>query len=406
MVMKQFFTFNIDNITILVSKFSCACRGGPKDGTHHHGCGRRVRQPVCTLKLLIQENNVRAYKSGEAALAALEENPKPDLILLNIMMPGLDGFATLSRIHDRPETRNIPVIFITSLDSPKYEDKGFRLGAVDYITKPFKPSTVLARVNAHLELKEARDRLKDQNRWLEAEVEKRLEEIHLVQTSSLTALMRLAETRDENTGNHIRRTSKYVEALALAMKTNPKYTDQLNDEKIRSIVRASQLHDVGKIGISDQILRKPGKLTKEEFEVIKTHCEIGASALNSAKNEALMYLSPEMKTTMIPALQFLEDAEIIALNHHEKWDGTGYPAGKKQLQIPLSARLIALADVFDALTTARPYKIAWMMEETVSFILGQEGKAFDPDVVAAFKDRLDEFRQIMTDFADADTKDG
>ena len=357
-------------------------------------------------KLLIQGNNVRAYKSGQAALKALNDDPRPDLILLDIMMPGLDGFATLSKMRENSRARDIPVIFITSLDSTADEDRGFRLGAVDYITKPFKPSTVLARVIAHLELKEARDRLKDQNRWLEAEVEKRLEEIRLVQTASLTALMRLAETRDENTGNHIRRTSKYVETLALEMKNNPKYADQMNDERIRSIVQASPLHDVGKIGITDQILRKPGKLTSEEFEVIKTHCEIGASALTSAKNEALMRLSPEVKSTMASALLFLEDAEIIALNHHEKWDGTGYPAGKKQLQIPLSARLMALADVFDALTTARPYKIAWTMEEAASFILGQEGKAFDPDVVAAFKNRLDEFQQIMTDFADADCREG
>lgn len=186
------------------------------------------------------------------------------------------------------------------------------------------------------------------------------------------------------------------------MTQNPKYAGVLDDGRIRSIVRAAPLHDVGKIGIPDQILLKPGRLTKEEFDVIKTHCTIGARALASAKNEALMLLAPEVKGTLTPALRFLEEAEIIAQNHHEKWDGTGYPEGKRGNEIPLAARLMALADVFDALTTARTYKAAWTIEEASSYIVAQEGKAFDPDVVAAFKRRKSEFRQIMTDFADAD----
>lgn len=356
--------------------------------------------------LLLPSNNVHAYKSGYEALAALNSNLKPDLILLDVMMPGLDGFETLARIKENAETKDIPVIFITSLNSSEDEDRGFRLGAVDYITKPFNPSTVLARVNAHLELKEARDRLKDQNCWLEAEIEKRTEEIQLVQNASLSALMRLAETRDENTGNHIRRTSKYVEVLAEELKRHPVYEGVLDEGRIRSIVRAAPLHDVGKIGIPDRILLKPGKLTKKEFDIIKTHCTIGARALASAKNEALMLLNPEDKGTMSPALMFLEEAEIIAQNHHEKWDGSGYPEGKKGEEIPLAARLMTLADVFDALTTARPYKAAWTIETASSYIVAQEGRAFDPDVVAAFKFREADFRQIMTDFADADITEG
>ena len=357
-------------------------------------------------KLLMPENNVHAYKSGLEALCALDASPKPDLILLDVMMPGLDGFSTLARMKEKPETREIPVIFITSLDNPTDEDKGFRLGAVDYVVKPFKPSTVLARVNAHLELKETRDRLKDQNRWLEAEVEKRLREIQLIQNASLNALMRLAETRDENTGNHIRRTSKYVEILATEMRSNPRYTNELSNERIQSIVRASPLHDIGKIGVSDQILRKPDKLTRDEFEVIKTHCAIGANALRAAKNEALEQISDDHKENVSSALLFLEEAEVIAKNHHEKWDGTGYPEGKKGTGIPLAARIMALADVFDALTTERPYKKAWKMEKTTVYIDDQSGKAFDPDVVAAFMSSLSAFDRIRKDFADSDTEEG
>jgi putative two-component system response regulator len=355
--------------------------------------------------LFTQKNNVRAFKSGEAALNALKTDSKPDLILMDVVMPGMDGFQTLSIIHENPDTRDIPVMFITSLDSPADEDTGFRLGAVDYITKPFKPSAVLARVSAQLELKETRDRLKDQNRWLEAEVEKRTMEVRLTEDASLNALMCLAETRDDNTGNHLRRTYRYVETLATEMKSDPKYARELSDDRIRSIARASRLHDIGKIGIPDHILRKPGKLTKEEFEVIKTHCELGAGALRSAKREAMTRIPRKNTSGTENALLFLDEAEVIARSHHEKWDGNGYPEGKMGAEIPLSARLMALADVFDALTTERPYKAAWTMEEAAAYIIGQRGRAFDPDVVEAFQNRMDDFRKIMRDFADAGVRE-
>lgn len=344
---------------------------------------------------------VRAYKSGQAALAALAEGFRPDLILLDVVMPGMDGFTTLSHIRDDATLREIPVIFITALDNPDDEDIGFRMGAVDYITKPIRPSTVLARVNAHLELKVARDRLRRQNVWLSDEVKRQLEIIRLVQTAAITALMRLAETRDENTGNHIRRTSKYVETLALEMRKSPRYAKEWTDTQISLIASASQLHDIGKVGIPDHILQKPAKLTAEEFAIIQTHCAIGAAALRNAKHEALLYLSDEDRYKMQSALLFLDEAERIAQNHHERWDGAGYPAGLKGEQIPPSARLMMLADVFDALSTERPYKKAWPWEQTVGYILAQEGKAFDPEVVSAFRNRLDDFRQIREVFADA-----
>jgi putative two-component system response regulator len=300
----------------------------------------------------------------------------------------------------------VPVIFITSLDSPADEDKGFRLGAVDYITKPFRPSTVLARVNAQLELKDARDRLKDQNLWLENEDQKRSDEIQLIQNATLNALMQLSEMRDENTGNHIRRTSKYVEILATELKNNPSYAHELSDEKIRSIVRASQLHDIGKIGIPDHILRKPEKLTNVEFDIIKSHCVIGAGALKKAKDEACRQISVEDVEKLAASLMFLDEAETIAKCHHEKWDGTGYPEGRRGAEIQLSARLMALADVFDALTTVRPYKAAWPVKDAAAYIMAQEGKAFDPDIVYAFEKKRDEFQRIMEDFTDAEITEG
>lgn len=350
--------------------------------------------------LLLTFSNVRAYKSGIDALEALKRDSKPDLILLDVMMPGLDGFETLKKINQDPSLRDIPVIFITSLDSPSDEDIGFRLGAVDYITKPFHPTTVDVRVKSHLELKEARDRLKNQNRWLEAEVKERTDEIRLVQTAAMTALMRLAETRDENTGDHIRRTIKYMEILARAMQRKPAFRKELTDIRVSSIINASPLHDIGKIGIPDAILRKPGKLTPEEFEVIKTHCDIGARTLNRAKNDALAQSAETSKKSLRSALLFLDEAEALVQSHHERWDGAGYPRGLSGNRIPLSARMMALVDVFDALTTERPYKQRWSMDEASSYIVDQKGKAFDPDIVDVFLEQQDAFHTVMNDFAD------
>jgi len=302
---------------------------------------------------------VRACKSGEAVLQAVRLAPRPDLILLDIMMPGIDGFTTLEKLRKQPQTQDIPVIFITSLDSDDDEGRGLRLGAVDYITKPFKPGIVLARVRTQLELKKARDRLHDQNQWLEAEVNRRVRENQLIQDVALLSLTQLAEARDDNTGYHILRTCNYIEILARNLMRQPRYAAELTEQTIRTMVKAAPLHDIGKIGIPDAILRKPGKLTPEEFEIIKTHCQIGARTLRGAINQSFT-LNPSLSMdARLTALEFVEQAEIIAKFHHEKWDGSGYPTGASGRAIPLPARLMALADVFDALTTSRPYKQAW-----------------------------------------------
>jgi putative two-component system response regulator len=338
---------------------------------------------------------VKVCKSGEAALKAVGAAQKPDMILLDIMMPGIDGFATLARLRDDPMSREIPVIFISALDNDFDEDKGLRLGAVDYITKPFKPTIVMARVNTQLELKQARDHLRNQNQWLEAEVARRVQENQLIQDVALISLTQLAETRDDNTGNHILRTCKYVEILARRLQLGSRYASELNEGIIRNILKAAPLHDIGKIGIPDAILLKKGKLTPEEFEIIKTHCQIGAKTLRGAISQS-MVLNPNLAgEANLSSLEFLEMAEIIAKYHHEKWDGTGYPTGIRANMIPLPARLMALADVFDALTTVRPYKNNWSFEEASEFIRRQKGFHFDPDIVEAFEQEQLAFAETL-----------
>jgi putative two-component system response regulator len=357
---------------------------------------------ISVLAKLFKPNfSVRACKSGADALRILKADAKPDLILLDIMMPGIDGFETLTKIHENPETVDIPVIFISALDSMIDENRGFALGAVDYITKPFKPAIVMARVNAHLELKHSRDRLKNQNQWLEAEVNRRIKENLLVQDMSLNALIQLAETRDKGTRNHIVRVRKYIEILARQLQKQQKNVDELNDQNLQVILKASPLHDIGKIGIPDAILLKPGRLTEEEFNIIKTHCAIGSDTLRHAIHETLHMnegsYSEDGKST---SMHFFEEAEIIIRYHHEKWDGTGYPQGLKGKDIPLSARLVSLADVFDALTISRVYKRAWSMEEASEYIQNEKGKHFDPDIVDAFLEERNAFEHVLHSLQD------
>ncbi len=343
---------------------------------------------------------VCASKSGEDALRMIQTGLRPDLILLDIMLGGIDGYATLSRLRENPDTADIPVIFISMLDSDFDEDKGLKLGAVDYIVKPFRPLTVLARVNTHLELKQTKDRLKKQNLYLEEEVERRMHENRLIQDAALIALAQLAETRDKTTGNHIMRTYKYVEILARRLQTNPKFKEALDEKSVRYIIKAAPLHDIGKIGIPDSILLKPARLTPEEFEVIKTHCQIGGSALHRAINEALNLDAGKEGSEKASWLLYLEQAEIIANCHHERWDGNGYPFHMKAGEIPLAARLMALADVYDALTTPRPYKPAWSFKETAEYIISQRGTQFDPDVVDAFLAEQRAFETICQSMRD------
>lgn len=354
------------------------------------------------MNLLKTTYSVRACKSGEEAMNSISDGLRPDLILLDIIMPGIDGFQVLKQLQANIETRTIPVMFISSLDSFVNEEKGFELGAVDYIIKPFRAAIVLARVKAQLELKETRDILKNQNQWLEQEVKRRVKESQLIQDASLIALTQLLETRDQNTGNHIVRTHKYVEALGRALGKKEKYSEVLDDKNLKRIVKASPLHDIGKIGIPDHILGKKGKLTPEEFEIIKTHSEIGGNAFKRVIEESLRIESGQTFYEKGASLMYLEEAEKIARYHHEKWDGTGYPYGLSREDIPLSARLMMFADVFDALTTERPYKVAWSFEETEAYMLEEKGKFFDPDIVEVYLEERNRFYNILQEYSDED----
>ncbi|MFZ2309452.1 MAG: two-component system response regulator [Rhodoferax sp.] len=350
-------------------------------------------------ELLETHYRVKVANSGQRALHAALSEPRPDLILLDVMMPDMDGYQLLARLQESPATRDIPVIFVTAKDRAEDEERGLELGAADYITKPIKPVVVLARVRTQLENKSAKDWLKDQNVFLESEVLRRMHDNELIQNASLHALATLAETRDADTGGHIFRTQSYVELLGGALRRHPRYQGQLSEEQLKMIVRAAPLHDIGKVGIPDQILRKPGKLTADEFEIMKTHSQIGGDAIALAMQRVRDADRSAYRSLGTP-LAFLEVARQIARSHHERWDGSGYPDHAQGEAIPLAARIMALADVFDALTSARVYKKALPVAQAVADITAASGKHFDPFLVDTFLELQDDFARIAHDFAD------
>ncbi|MEI7609849.1 MAG: response regulator [Rhodospirillaceae bacterium] len=261
---------------------------------------------------------VRVANSGEKALRVATSEPRPDLILLDVMMPDLGGHEVLLRLRADPATRNIPVIFITALDGAENEGRGLALGAVDYVTKPINSDIVLARVNTHLELKHARDRLADENAWLELEVARRMRENLLIQNLSVRTLACLAEARDNETGHHIVRTQAYVELLARHLAEHPRFRQSLAGERLDMTVKAAPLHDIGKVGIPDAILLKPGRLTVQEFEIMKGHPTIGAIAISRAMAQSLVGVGDMTAEQIGGAFAFLTVAHEIALNHHER----------------------------------------------------------------------------------------
>ena len=338
--------------------------------------------------LLQPRYGVLAAPTGERALAIAAGQPRPDLILLDVMMPGLDGYTVLRLLKADAATKDIPVIFLTALTDSWDEEFGLSLGAADYIAKPLRPQVVLARVRTQLEAKRARDFLKDQNLFLETEVNRRMAENDLIQLVSVRALAHLAEIRDPETGNHILRTQGYVRQLATRLKGHPRFTDTLDDRYIEMLTRSAPLHDIGKVGIPDSILQKPGRLTPAEWEVMRTHSRLGAEAIELAERD------------IDATVEFLVLAKEIARWHHEHWDGGGYPDGLAGDSIPVSARLMALADVFDALINQRVYKAAMGFEEARAIIAEGRGKHFDPDVVDAFLAGFDEFKSIALHYGD------
>ena len=340
--------------------------------------------------LLKDDYRVKVANTGEKALKIAAGEHPPDLILLDIMMPGMDGYEVCQRLKADAATRDIPVVFLTAKAAVEDERKGLELGAVDYITKPISPPIVMARVKTHLQLKASADFLRDKNAYLEAEVDKRSREVAAIQDVTILAMASLAETRDSDTGNHIRRTQFYVKALAEKLRHSRRFASYLSQRTITMLFKSAPLHDIGKVGIPDRILLKPGKFTPEEFEIMKTHTTLGRCAIEHAEK------------SLGTKVEFLSMAKEIAQSHQEKWDGSGYPQGLCGDAIPISARLMALADVYDALISRRVYKEGMSHEKAAAIILAGKSSHFDPDVVDAFVELQDEFRLIAARYADSD----
>ena len=317
---------------------------------------------------------------GATALQLVMDNP-PDLILLDIMMPGMDGFQVIKKLKENKETENIPVIFLSALSDVADKSKGFQLGAVDYITKPFHIEEVKARVNIHLRLRQAEQKLKQYNDELTHIVAEQVEQIKQSQLAIIFALAKLSNTRDDDTGMHLERVQHLCQILTQAMTAEPAFAGQITPDFIKTLFHVSPLHDVGKVGIADVILLKPASLTPEEFEVMKTHTTIGADTLASVH---LQY----------PDNQFVEMGIEVARFHHEKWDGSGYPVGLAGKQIPLAARIMSIVDVYEALRARRPYKDPFPHDESVEIIRTLSGSSFDPSIVAVFEKIHEKFAAL------------
>jgi len=338
-------------------------------------------------QLLRPHYRVKLASRGSRGLALAQEQ-RPDLILLDVMMPDMDGYEVCRQLKSNPETAGMPVIFLTAKVDAADEELGFEVGAVDFIHKPIAPAIVLARVRTHLQIKAWQNFLQDQSAWLQKEVDRRVDEVLHLQEASIRVMVSLAEFRDECTGNHIRRTQTYVRLLAERLSQRERDREFLTPEHIDQIAKAAPLHDIGKIAIPDHILLKPGKHTPEEFEIMKTHAVRGESMLAQTRRE----LGEDN--------MMLHFAGQIARNHHERWDGSGYPDQLTGEGIPLAARLMALADVYDALRSVRPYKKAFSHDEAVRLLIDERGRHFDPQLVDAFIDLQDEFSRIATALAD------
>jgi putative two-component system response regulator len=340
-------------------------------------------------EILKDEYQVKAVTNGEAALKIAQSDNPPDLILLDILMPAPDGYEICRRLIHDPRTAGIPIIFLTAKTGALNEKLGLDLGAEDYITKPPSPPIVLARIRTHLRLKGVRDFLKGENEYLEAEVNRRTKEINRIQDVTMIALGSLAETRDNETGNHIRRTQNYIKVLAEALREHPRFKEFLTPETIDLLYKSAPLHDIGKVGIPDNILKKPDRLTPDEFEVMKTHTTIGHDAIVAAEEN------------LDRPNSFLSLGRDIAWSHHEKWDGSGYPRGLAEDSIPLAGRLMAIPDVYDALISARVYKPPYRHEQAVEIIRNGNGIHFDPDICQAFLEITDKFHEIALAYKDS-----
>ena len=338
------------------------------------------------VEALGSEYEVIVAMDGESALEAVDSDP-PDIILLDIMMPEMDGYKVCSRLKSYSKTRNIPIIFLTAMSETQNKTKGFELGAVDYITKPFEISEVKARVKTHLALTLARRELVNQNIILEEKVKERTKELVKTQDVIIFSMALMAEFRDPVTGGHIKRTQNYVKVLAEHLKHHDKFRGFLDNNTIDILYKSAPLHDIGKVAVQDEVLLNPGKLTDDAFEEMKKHTIYGRDTILAAQKK-------------LGNTSFLRIAREIAYTHHEKWDGTGYPQGIKGNEIPISGRLMAVADVYDAFISKRAYKPAFPHEKALKMVLENKGKHFDPDVVDAFTELGNTFRKIALKYED------
>ncbi len=316
--------------------------------------------------ILTDDYKIQAATRGKVALRIAQKS-QPDIILLDIMMPEMDGYEVCKKLKDNPLTSHIPVIFVTAMNEEKDEAKGFNVGAIDYITKPVSPIIVKARLRTHLALS-------NQQHELDIQVKEKTQELEQSRIDLVRRLGRAAEYKDNQTGLHVIRMSKYSKLIAIEYGLS---------EKVSTLIElAAPMHDVGKIGIDDNILRKPGKLNSEEWKKMKEHSVMGYEILGIHTDD------------------LLNTASIMALQHHEKWNGEGYPNGLKGDEISLYARIVSVADVFDALTSLRPYKDRWEVGRAVKLISDEKGEQFDPLVVKAFINVKDEIIEIMNEYQD------
>ena len=352
--------------------------------------------------LLGTEFRVHPFTDPAKFIGYIEAGKAVDLILLDIVMPVQNGYEICQWVRNRRELEHVPVIFLTSLTSIEDESLGLAMGADDYIGKPFSPPIALARVRHHLQLGRSLRIISDQNAHLDekvrertaelervnAELEAKSEEIQKVQDATIIAFSSLAETRDNDTGMHLRRTQNYVRALAEGLQNHPRFAAALDLQAIELLYKSAPLHDIGKVAIPDNVLLKPGKLTAEEFEIMKTHTTHGRDAILAAEHG------------IGEGNSFLSAAREIAYGHHEKWDGSGYPQGITGDAIPLFARIMAVADVYDALISNRVYKAGMPHMKAVEIICAGRGTHFDPDICDCFLQIDAQFAEIATRFND------
>lgn len=323
---------------------------------------------------------VRPVTSGKSALQAIKSQP-PDLILLDINMPEMNGYEVCEKIKSEPMLKDIPVIFISALTETLDKVRAFSVGGVDYITKPFQFEEVNARVETHINLRRLMTNL-------EEIVKEKVNEIAASQMATILAMAKLSQSRDDATGTHLERVQGYCKMIATKLAVMPEYKTSMTNHYIELIYKASALHDIGKVGIPDSLLLKPDKLSHEEFERMKEHTTIGADTLEEVRK-------------YYPQNEFIEIGIQMARSHHEKWDGLGYPDNLKGEDIPLSARIMALADVYDALKSIRCYKEPFTHEKCCEIIIAEKGKAFDPAIIDVFMMIHKDMLMVWEDYANA-----